>query len=204
MENQNNNFQELEELRSQVAEFKNRMEQQEIVSRRLLREAMKGHVSWIKQMNIWGSVGELVILPLLVYGLRSIVGVSWLPIMAVVLLLVGEAVFNFWNVSTIRDKHLAADDVLSAQQRLITFKHTEKLYTFGILPFIFLWVVWLLFDVYYGTDIPFSPSSKRLVVYFVVIVITFTILSYVFSREMRSLNKAIKDIDDFTGKERTE
>ena len=71
MENQNNNLQELEELRSQVAEFKKRVEQQEIVSRRLLREAMKGHVSWIKQMSIWGSVGELVILPLLVYALKK-------------------------------------------------------------------------------------------------------------------------------------
>ena len=200
MENQNNNLQELEELRSQVAEFKNRVEQQEIVSRRLLKEAMKGHVSWIKQMSIWGSVGELVILPLLVYALRSIVGVSWLPIIAVGLMLVGEAVFNFWNVSTIRDKHLAVDDVLSAQQRLITFKRREKLYTFGILPFIFLCVVWLLFDVYYGTDIPFFPSSERNLVYFVVIVIVFALLFYVFSREMRSLNKAIKDIDEFAGK----
>lgn len=160
MENQNNNLQELEELRSQVAEFKNRVERQEIVSRRLLKEAMKGHVSWIKQMSIWGSVGELVILPLLVYALRSIVGVSWLPIIAVVLLLVGEAVFNFWNVSTIRDKHLAVDDVLSVQQRLITFKRRDKLYTFSILPFLFLWFVWLLFDVYYGTDIPFFPQVK--------------------------------------------
>ena len=200
MENQNNNLQELEELRSQVAEFKKRVEQQEIVSRRLLREAMKGHVSWIKQMSIWGSVGELVILPFLIYALRSIVGVSWLPIIGVVLMLVGEAVFNFWNVSTIRDKHLAVDDVLSAQQRLITFKRREKLYTFGILPFIFLCVVWLLFDVYYGTDIPFFPSSERNLVYFVVIVIVFALLFYVFSREMRSLNKAIKDIDEFAGK----
>ena len=201
MDNQNNNLQELEELRGQVAEFKKRMEQQEIVNRRLLKEAMKGHVLWIRQMNIWGSVGELVILPLLVYLLRSIVGVSWLPIIAVGLLIVGEAVFNFWNVSTIRDKHLAADDVLSVQQRLITFKRREKLYTFGILPFLFLWVVWLLFDVYYGTDIPFFPSSDRNLVYFVVIVVAFTILFYVFSREMRSLNKAIKDIDEFTKKE---
>jgi|GEM_PF-1402735 hypothetical protein len=201
MDNQNNNLRELEELRSQVAEFKNRMEQQEIVNRRLLKEAMKGHVLWIRQMNIWGGVGELVILPLLVYLLRSIVGVSWLPIIAVGLLIVGEAVFNFWNVSTIRDKHLAADDVLSVQQRLITFKRREKLYTFGILPFLFLWVVWLLFDVYYGTDIPFFPSSDRNLVYFVVIVVAFTILFYVFSREMRSLNKAIKDIDEFTKKE---
>ena len=199
MENQNNSLQELEELRSQVAEFKNRVEQQEIVSRRLLKEAMKGHVSWVKQMSIWGSVGELVILPFLVYALRSIVGVSWLPIIVVGLVIVGEAVFNFWNVSTIRDKHLAVDDVLSAQQRLITFKRREKLYTYGILPFIFLWVVWLLFDVYHGTDIPF-PSSDRLLVDFVVIGITLAVLSYVFYREMRSLNKAIKNIDEFREK----
>ena len=200
MENQNNSLQELEELRSQVAEFKNRVEQQEIVSRRLLKEAMKGHVSWIKQMSIWGSVGELVILPLLVYALRCIVGVSWLPIIAVGLVIVGEAVFNFWNVSSIRDKHLAVDDVLSVQQRLITFKRREKLYTYGILPFIFLWVVWLLFDVYYGTDIPFFPSSDRLLFYFVVIAITLAVISYVFYREMRSLNKAINDIDEFREK----
>ena len=200
MENQNNNLQELEELRSQVAEFKNRVEQQEIVSRRLLKEAMKGHVSWIKQMSIWGSVGELVILPFLVYALRSIVGVSWLPIIAVGLMLVCEAVFNFWNVSTIRDKYLAVDDVLSAQQRLITFKRRDKLYTFSILPFLFLWFVWLLFDVYYGTDIPFFPSSERNLVYFVAVVIILTLFFYVFYREMRSLNKAIKDIDEFAEK----
>lgn len=199
MENQNNNLQELEELRSQVAEFKNRMEQQEIVSRHLLKEAMKGHVSWIKQMSFWGSVAELVIIPLMVYALRYIAGFSWLPIIALGLVMAGEAVFNFWNVSTIRDKHLAVDDVLSVQQRLITFKRREKLYTFGILPFLLLFLVCIPFGVFHDTDIPF-PSTNRLVVYCVLIVITTAGLSYVFSREMRSLNKAIKDIDEFTGK----
>jgi len=202
MDNQNNNLQELEELRSQVAEFKNRMEQQEIVSRRLLKEAMKGHVSWIKQMSFWGSVAELVLLPLFVYILRSIAGFLWLPIIVLGLLIAGEAVFNFWNVSTIRDKHLAVDDVLSVQQRLITFKRREKLYTFGILPLLLLWLACIPFGVFHGTNIAFP--SDRLVVFFVAIVIVFTLLFYVFFREMRSLNKAIKDIDDFMGKERTE
>ena len=199
MENQNNNLQELEELRSQVAEFKNRMEQQEIVSRRLLKEAMKGHVSWIKQMSFWGSVAELVIIPLMVYALRYIAGFSWLPIIALGLVMAGEAAFNFWNVSTIRDKHLAADDVLSVQQRLITFKRREKLYTFGMLPFILLFLVCIPFGVFHDTGISI-PSSDRLVAYIVLIVITTTGLFYVFSREMRSLNNAIKDIDEFTGK----
>ena len=202
MENQNNNLQELEELRSQVAEFKNRMEHQEIVSRRLLKEAMKGHVSWIKQMSFWGSVAELALLPLFVCVLRSIAGFSWLPIIVIGLLIAGEAVFNFWNVSTIRDKHLAVDDVLSVQQRLITFKRREKLYTFSIVPFILLWLACIPFGVFHGTNIAFP--SDRLVVFFVAIVIVFTLSFYVFSREMRSLNKAIKDIDDFMGKERTE
>lgn len=175
------------------------MEQQEIVSRHLLKEAMKGHVSWIKRMSIWGSVAELVILPLLVYALRSIAGFSWLPIIALGLWLVGEAVFNLWNVSTIRDKHLTADDVLSAQQRLITFKRREKLYMFGTLPFLFLWLVCIPFGVFHDTDIPF-PSSNRLIVYIVLIVVVSAILFYVFSREMRSLNKAIKNIDEFAGR----
>ena len=175
------------------------MEQQEIVSRHLLKEAMKGHVSWIKRMSIWGSVAELVILPLLVYALRSIAGFSWLPIIALGLWLVGEAVFNLWNVSTIRDKHLTADDVLSAQQRLITFKRREKLYLFGTLPFLFLWFVCIPFGVFHDTDIPF-PSSNRLIVYIVLIVVVSAILFYVFSREMRSLNKAIKNIDEFAGR----
>ena len=200
MEKQNNNLQDLGELRSQLVEFKNRMEQQEIVSRRLLKEAMKGHVSWIRQMSFWGSVAELALLPLLVYVLRSIAGFLWLPIIVIGLLIAGEAVFNFWNVSTIRDKHLAVDDVLSAQQRLITFKRREKLYTFSIVPFILLWLACIPFGVFHGTDIPF-PSSDRLVVYCVAIVIVFALLFYVFSREMRSLNKAIKDIDEFAGKE---
>ena len=182
-------------MRSQVAEFKNRMEQQEIVSRRLLKEAMKGHVTWIKQMSFWGSVVELAILPLMVYALRYIAGFSWLPSIALGLVMAGEAAFNFWNVSTIRDKHLAVDDVLSAQQRLITFKRREKLYTFGILPFLLLFLVCIPFGVFHETDIPFPPTN-RLVVYCVLIVITSAIFSYVFSRKMRSLNKAIKDIDE--------
>ena len=196
MENQNNNLQELEELRGQVAEFKSRMEQQEIVGRRLLNAAMKGHVSWIKQMGVWGGVVDLALVPLTVYVLKGIVGGSWLPIIVVCMVMVFEAFFNFWNVSTIRDKYLLANDVIAAQQRLRTYKRREKLYTYIAIPFVLLWLLWFLFDVYSGKDIPF-PTTEIIVA----IAIVSAVFCYIFYREMRSLNKAIKDIDDFTGKE---
>ena len=196
MENQNNNLQELEQLRSQVAEFKSRMEQQEIVSRHLLDEAMKGHVSWIKQMSVWGGFVDLALVPLTIYLLKSIVGVSWLPIIAVCIVMVFEAFFNFWNVSTIRDKYLAANDVINTQKRLRTYKRREKLYFYIIIPFLLLWLVWLFFDVYSGKDIPF-PSTDRLIFDFTAIAILFAICFYVFYREMRSLNKAVQEIEEF-------
>ena len=196
MENQNNNLQELEQLRSQVAEFKNRLEQQEIVSERLLKQAMTGHVSWIKQMSAWGGVVDLALVPLTVYLLRSIVGVSWLPILAVCIVMVFEAFFNFWNVSTIRDKYLAANDVINTQHRLRTYKRREKLYFYIIVPFLLLWLVWLFFEVYSSKDIPF-PSTDRLIFDFAALAIMLAICFYVFYREMRSLNKAIKEIDEF-------
>lgn len=196
MENQNNNLQELEQLRSQVAEFKNRLEQQEIVSERLLKQATTGHVSWIKQMSVWGGVVDLALVPLGIYLLRSIVGVSWLPIIVVCIVMVFEAFFNFWNVSTIRDKYLVANDVINTQQRLRTSKRREKLYFYIIVPFLLLWLVWIFFDVYSIKDIPF-PSTDRLIFDFAAIAIVLAICFYFFYREMRSLNKAIKEIDEF-------
>jgi hypothetical protein len=51
-------------------------------------------------------------------------------------------------------------------------------------------------DVYYGTDIPL-PSSDRLLDDFVIVAVGLTVVFYLFYREMRSLNKAIKEIDEF-------
>ena len=196
MENQNN-LQDLEYLRSQVAEFKNRLDQQEIVSRHLFDEAMKGHVSWIKHMGIWGGILDLAIVPFVIYAFRSIVGVSWLPIIVICLVLVIEGLFSIWNVSTIRDKYLAADNVISTQQRLRSFKRRDKLNTLIIYPFFLLWTVWLLFDVYYGTGVPFPSSTSRIVVDIVAIALAIVFSIYIFTREMHSLNKAIKEIEEF-------
>lgn len=145
MENQNNNLQELEGLRQQVAEFKNRMEQQEIVNQKLLNTAMNGHISWIRTMNIWAGPIGLTLMPFFIAYFRS-VGCSWALMIFLLLVLIGETVFNLWNVSTIRDKHLAAQDVISVQQRLIAYKRREKLQAFIEYPVMILCVIWLYYE----------------------------------------------------------
>lgn len=200
MENQNDNLQELELLRQQVADFKNRMDEQEIVNRKLLMAATtKGHISWIKQLNIGGAIINIVMIPIVILVFRNIVGCSWGPILFCELILILSAAFGIWNISTIRDKHLLCDNVLSVQQRLTAFRRREKLSFFIVLPILLLWIVWILFDIYYGTDIPL-PSKTHLIEDAIIIIIGLSFVFYIFYREKRTLNKTIMEIDDFADK----
>ena len=193
MENQNNNLQELEQLRSQVAEFKNRLEQQEIVSERLLKQAMSGHVSWFKKLNVWADVVCLCFMPLVALFLREI-GCSWAPIITLLLILIGELIFNIWNTRSISSQHLMSNDVMTSRQRLLRFKQRERWQTVIEVPMIVLWMVWVYFDIAGST----LHNQTEMTVWFIsVLVIGLAIGFYIYYREMRSLNKAIKDIDEF-------
>ena len=193
MENQKNNLQELEELRSQVAEFKNRIEKQEIVNQQLMKQAMTGHVSWFRRLNVWSDVVGLCLMPLVALFLREI-GCSWAPVIALLIILLGELIFNIWNTRSISSQHLMSDDVLTSRQRLLRFKKRERWQTVIEVPMIVLCLVWVYFD---GVCHTSQNQSSRAVWFIIACVIGLAIGFYVFSREMRSLNKAIKEIDEF-------
>ena len=193
MENQNNNLQELEELRSQVAEFKNRMEKQEIVSQQLLKQAMTAHVSWFKGLNVWADVIGLCFMPLVALILREI-GCSWGPFIMILITLIGELIFNIWNTRSISTKYLMSDDVLTSRQRLIRFKQRERWQMVIEVPLLVLWVFWVYFD---GPGHTSQDQTEWAVRFIFAFVIGFGIGFYIYYREMRSLNKAIKEIDEF-------
>ena len=193
MKNQINNLQELEELRSQVAEFKNRMGKQEIVNQQLLKQAMTAHVSWFKNFNVWADVVCLFFMPVLALFLQKI-GCSWAPFIMILIILIGELIFNVWNTRSISTKYLMSDDVLTSRQRLLKFKQREQWQTVIEVPMIVLWGFWVYFDGPGRT----SQNQKEWALWFIIfLVIGLTVGFYIYSREMRSLNKAIKEIDEF-------
>jgi hypothetical protein len=193
MENQINNLQELEELRSQVAEFKNRMEQQEIVSQRLLKQAMTAHVSWLKNFNVWADVVCLCLMPLLAIILREI-GCSWAPFIMILITLIGELIFNIWNTRSISTKYLMSDDVLTSRQRLLKFKQRERWQMVIEVPLLVLWAFWVYFD---GPGHTLQNQTEWAVRLVIGLVIGLAFGFYIYYREMRSLNKAVKEIDEF-------
>lgn len=190
MGNQNNNLQELEQLRSQVAEFKNRLEQQEIVNQRMLKQAMSGHVSWFKKLNVWTDVVGLCLMPLVVLFLREI-GCSWAPIIVLLIIFIGELIYNIWNTRSISSQKLMSDDVLTSRQLLLRFKKCERWQTVIEVPMLVSWMVWVYFDAA-------QKYTERAMWFIITFAIGLSIGFYIYFREMRSLNKAIKEIDEFS------
>ena len=119
---------------------------------------------------------------------------SWAPFIMILIILIAELIFNVWNTRSISTKYLMSDDVLTSRQRLLKFKQREQWQSVIEVPMIVLWGFWVYFDGPGRT----SQNQKDWAVWFIIVfVIGLAIGFYLYSREMRSLNKAIKEIDQF-------
>lgn len=130
---------ELEQLRTQVAAFKSRLDEQEIVNDRLMRDVVRGKVKSLRSLNITvyilGAFGYLVLAAVLLAA-----GVSVWPVVLLGLLFVGECVFSFWNLHTISGIHQMS--VLDAQTAMTAFVRREKWLNILELPVVIAIVVW--------------------------------------------------------------
>lgn len=186
---------ELEMLKEQLAEFKGRLDKQEIINERLIRQAMKSHVSWIKNMNYWMSVVGCILLPIIIIFFSKL-HVSWFCNAFIALLIFGEIIFNIYNVHTINDKLMSEEDVVTVRQKLLTYKKREKWQIIIETPLVIIWIILFLYDIsaFHSTTGPaFGCIMGGL--------IGMGVMSFIYFREMRSLNRAIQVGEDFTNEQ---
>lgn len=183
---------ELKMLREQLAEFKGRLDKQEIINERLIRQAMKSHVSWIKNMNYWMSIAGCIVLPIFIIFFSKL-HVSWFCNVFLALLIIGEIIFNFYNVHTINDKLMSEEDIITVRQKLLAYKKREKWQIIIETPLTIIWVILFLYDIN-----AFHSTIGPAIGCIMGVLIGMGIMSIIYFREMRSLNRAIQVGEDFT------
>ncbi|MBP5712845.1 MAG: hypothetical protein J6W77_07675 [Prevotella sp.] len=183
---------ELEMLREQLAEFKGRLDKQEIINERLIRQAMKSHVSWIKNMNYWMSIAGCIVLPIFIIFFSKL-HVSWFCNAFLALLIIGEIIFNFYNVHTINDKLMSEEDIITVRQKLLAYKKREKWQIIIETPLSIIWVILFLYDIN-----AFHSTIGPAIGCIMGVLIGMGIMSIIYFREMRSLNRAIHISNDFS------
>lgn len=193
----NDNMQELEALRQQVKTFKERMDQQQIVNDKLLRRSMKSQVSWIKHTNGWTSLIGLLLMPFFVLSFHYMLGMQWAPIVVLCLAIVFDFVFNMWQIRSISASMFATSDLMTVKRKMLSFKRREQLQMAIEVPLILIWLIWAFMtsESANGSN-DFNAFIKGSGIIGGIIGILIVAVLYYF--EIRTVNKTIAQLDEFT------
>lgn len=190
-----NQLDELQQLRAQVAEFKSRLNEQQIVNDRLLRNVVKGKVKSLRQLNvgvyILGAVGYLIIL-----AACLLVNVSVWPIITLGLLAVGEAVFSFWDLNKISG--ISEMSVVDAQTEMAAFVRREKWLNILEVPVVVAIIFWIFQsskDVVIPNNIPSDLIQAAYGGGIVGAIVGCGFVVYIFRKQFRMIGNIRKSID---------
>lgn len=137
---------ELEVMREQLVLLNKKLEDQTLVNDRLVRDAMKSKMSWIKRYVL----GEVVLLPFLicflfVFPFYSIV--SYSPVVFISVMLVVAVVSDF-KINMIDDRAFVDGNLAETAQRLTKMRRQRIVYEKFMLPFLAIWLIWFSYDIY--------------------------------------------------------
>lgn len=142
METQTNNtpMNEVDELRQQLALFKQRLDQQEIVNDRLLRHSMNARLSIFTRISVIMDAIALLVMPIILIALHAI-GVPWYIGVFILLMVVVELVYNIIAHRRLQRLFTEGNDLLTVRRGLLRFKRTERLWALIAVPLIIVWLL---------------------------------------------------------------
>ena len=201
METQTNNNNipqnEVVELREQLALFKQRLNQQEIINDRLMRRSMNARISVFTKTSVIGDLVVLLMMPL-VFWVFSKMGVSWYLGLIVLLAVIAELAYNIIWHRRIQRLFTEGNDLLTVRRGLLKFKKAERLQMLISLPLLALWALALCWQLGVFADNPTGRVAaigiRAGIGFFIGSLIVFC--GYFW--EMRRVNHSIREIDELS------
>ena len=199
METNNNNINELEQLREQMSIFKDKLNKQQIINDQLVRNTMKSKLSWIKCF-VWG---EIIIIPILLLGMAEFhagTGLSWWLYGFLAIGLIADATGDF-IINRIPKGQLLSGDLVETSKRLVKMKKQRTSWFIIGLIFVTIWLVWFIVEFVLKTDPGCALPDHNLVIAIMAIAVAIGgviggIISWLIFRKMqRTNNQLIEQIN---------
>lgn len=201
METQTNNNNipqnEVDELREQLALFKQRLDQQEIISDRLMRRSMNARISVFTKWSVITDIIGLLCTPVILFGLHAI-GVSWYLGAILLVMIVIELAFNIAAHRQLQCLFSEGNDLLTVRRGLLRFKKNERLWMLIAVPLLFVWLLAFYWQQGIFSGEITGTAASGLVVSVIGFVLGLLICFVFFAWEMHRVNRSIREIDELS------
>jgi hypothetical protein len=146
---------ELREMKEQLALLTRQLEKEEIISKRMIRQAMKSKANSLRRDAIIEGVICIILAPLYIY-VAPLLGFSIYFSIFTALFLLFAAYYNYHMHSQFDPENFIDGNIIEVRKKTIKLKrqYAKWLPQFGI-PFIIIFLVWFVYDVthYYQGDL---------------------------------------------------
>lgn len=200
---ENNTMMELEQMREQMQVLRNKLETQEIVNDKLVKNSIKSKMSWIKKFVYF----EFLLIPftaLMMYVLKEIFNLSWFCYAFIVVLCVIDAVLDYRiNVASLDLEKVEKHNLSDTLQKLIAMKQMRAKSFFIMMLLSIPLFMWASIEMWqniststntFNTNILYAGLVGGIIGFFVGIYISIRIY-----RKMQTTNdELIAQIEEFT------
>ena len=188
---------EVEELRQQLALFKQRLDQQEIVSDRLLRRSMNARLNIFTKTSVVTDAIGLLFMPIILIALHAI-GVPWYLGAFVLLMIIIELAYNIAAHRQLQRLFADGNDLLTVRRGLLRFKKTERMWMLIAVPLIILWLLAFYWQQGVFTGELTGAAATGLVTSAIGVFFGLLFCFGFFAWEMHRVNLSIREIDELS------
>ena len=198
METQNNTFNEfeLDDLRQQIKELKDKVNEQGRLNEALVKKAIQGKMRGVHSIILKLAIVAVLCIPFYIM-MKYQVGLSWpLTIFTIVFLL--ASVTSDYFINRIDVSHMG-DDLVGTANKLIKMKRNRVIGQRIGIGIALIWLAWFCYEYFvlnsvYGTDVAWGS----LLGIFVGAVVGGLIGILIFNKMQRANDEMINQINEFT------
>lgn len=197
------NAQELEEMRMSLNALKNKLDKQEIVNERLLRQSMKSKMSWIhRYTNV-----QLFFVPLVALCFLPLVlsmNLSWWLYGFTIVMVAVSAGFD-WFINHMSGLDFMKGNLMETASRLAKMKRLRIRHEIVGMTVLVFWIIWLVYEIYKsGMEAPAESGMQEMAWGYIIgvgvgLVIGLIIGFSIFFKMQRTNDEIIQQIEEITG-----
>ena len=150
MEN-NIQFEELQELRNQLTLLNNKLEKQEIINDKLIRNSLKNKISNINRTGIVLCALVVIATPIIAFNYALLLNFSLAlniftcAFMAIALI---YTIWSHWGLNN----DLLNGDLITASSQILRTRHLYKRWSYFSYPWLVVWLCWNGWEIYTKID----------------------------------------------------
>lgn len=148
-----------EQMRQQMQVLREKLDKQEIVNDKLVKNSVRSKMSWIKKYVYFEFV-TLPIVALMWFGIKVTFDLSWFNYAITMVMCTIDAVWDYRiNIASLKIDKVESNSLTDTLQKLVTMKQMRAKSFSIMLPLLLLWLMWTCFETWqYVSTITFEED----------------------------------------------